>query len=195
MSQANPPVHNPEVLEFLLTRRSHPPVNLTAPAPDAEALSTMLRAAMRVPDHGKLEPWRFVVAEGPALERLATLIEASAQRLGLDPDKTAKGIRAFRETPMLVAVIGCPKESDKVPAWEQELSAGAACLSLVNAALASGYGACWLTGWTATDATFAQEGLGTAPGEWIAGLIHIGTARGPSPERPRPEPEALITYL
>lgn len=195
MTTANPPSHNPGVLEFLLTRRSHPPANLTGPAPDRATLETMLTAAARVPDHGKLEPWRFVVAQGAALARLADLAVSTADRLGLSPDKAAKGVAAFRETPMIVAVIGCPTPSDKVPDWEQQMSAANVCLSLVNAALASGYGACWLTGWAATDNRFAREALGISGDEWVAGIIHIGTAKGPSPERPRPDLAGLVTWL
>lgn len=195
MSHANPPRPAPEVMEFLSTRRSHPPANLTGPAPDRAALEQMLTAAARVPDHGKLEPWRFVLAEGAALARLADLAEEIAPGLDLPPEKAAKGVAALRGTPLVVAVIGCPKDSDKVPGWEQELSAGAVCLGLVNAALAMGFGACWLTGWAISDARFCREGLELAPGEWVAGMIHIGTAKGPSPERPRPDLAGLVRWL
>ncbi|MFB2530917.1 nitroreductase [Paracoccus sp. p4-l81] len=182
-------------MAFLLRRRSHPPATLRDPAPDAETLHRLLTAATRVPDHGKLEPWRFIVIEGPARERLAEQARQTADRLGIDPAKAAKGIAAFTDTPMIVAVIASPKVSDKIPVIEQTLSAGAVCLGLVNAALASGFGACWLTGWAASDMDFATEALGLADHEWVAGMIHLGTPSAVSPDRPRPDVASLIRYL
>ncbi len=191
----NPLPADPAALAFLHRRRSHPPATLTQPAPDRDQLHTMLTAAARVPDHGKLEPWRFIVITGDARLRLAELARATADRLGMSPEKAAKGIAAFTDTPLIVAVIASPKVSDKIPLIEQTLSAGAVCLSLVNAALASGFGACWLTGWAATDTDFATEALDLAPHEWVAGMIHIGTPTAVSPERPRPDVAALTRYL
>lgn len=191
----NPLPADAAALAFLLRRRSHPPATLREPAPDRAQLQTLLTAAARVPDHGKLEPWRFIVIEGAARLRLADLARATADRLGMAPDKAAKGIAALTDTPLIVAVIASPKVSDKIPLIEQTLSAGAVCLSLVNAALASGFGACWLTGWAATDTDFAAEGLGLAPHEWVAGMIHLGSPSAVSPERPRPDVAALTTYL
>ena len=192
----NPPLPaDPAALDFMLRRRSYPPVLLQDPPPTPEALLAMLTAAARVPDHGKLTPWRFIVIEGAARARLADFARDSAARQGIPEDKAAKGLAAIRDTPLTVAVIASPKTSDKVPEIEQTLSVGAVCLGLVNAALASGFGACWLTGWAVADATFRAEALGLAPREWVAGMIHIGTPRAKSPERPRPDVAALTTWL
>jgi nitroreductase len=189
------PDPHPPALAFLLTRRSRPARMLAPPVPDRAALAPLLEAAMRVPDHGKLEPWRFIVLARPALERLARLAETRAAALGLDPEKAAKGASQFAQSPLAVAVVACPRPSDKIPAIEQTLSAGAACLSLLNAALAAGWGANWLTGWPAHDRGFVEQGLGLAPEEWLAGLVHIGTATAVPPDRPRPDPAARVAWV
>jgi nitroreductase len=180
-----------EVVEFLLARRSRPPKLLTGPGPDRAALETLLTAAARVPDHGKLEPWRFVVLGEGGSRAFAQAIRARAEAAGQDPDK---GALAFEQAPVTVAVIGCPRPSEKIPAIEQTLSAGAVCLSLLNAALASGWGASWLTGWAAYDRPLLEGALGLAPEEWIAGFIHLGTARAAPPERPRPDLDAVVDW-
>ncbi len=185
---------SPTVMEFLLARRSRPAKLLRAPAPDGAQLVRLLTAAARVPDHGKLEPWRFVVLHGAACARLARDLDTRAAELGLDPEKRAKAVAAFSGSPLIVAVVASPRASEKIPEIEQTLSAGAVCLSLVNAALASGWGACWLTGWAASDSS-VHVALGLSGPEWIAGFIHIGTADTPPPERPRPDIAALITVL
>lgn len=185
---------NPEVMEFLLTRRSRPAKMLRPPAPDNAQLARLLEAAARVPDHGKLEPWRFVVLERAALARFANRILARGAELGIDAEKAAKAASAFAESPMIVAVVASPKPSAKIPEIEQTLSAGAVCLGLVNAALASGWGANWLTGWVASDKDILKE-LGLSAQEWVAGFIHIGTAQATPPERPRPDIAALTTWI
>ncbi len=183
---------NPEALEFLLTRRSRPAKLLAAPGPAREELVRLLTAAARVPDHGKLEPWRFVVLEGAGRAGFAAAIRARAAAAGQDADK---GALAFEQAPLVVAVVGSPKASDKIPALEQTLSAGAVALSLVNAALAAGWGASWLTGWPAYDRELVEAELGLAAGEWIAGFVYIGTCENPPPDRPRPEVEAITTWI
>jgi len=186
--------HTP-VLDFLLTRRSRPAKMLSAPVPDRAELETLLTAAVRVPDHGKLEPWRLVVLGKPALMRIADQAEAHARAAGLEPEKVAKSRSQFDDSPLAVVVVGSPKSIDKVPALEQTLSAGAVCLGLVNAALASGWGASWLSGWVAHDAAVAADLFGLVPGEWVAGIVHIGTARQVPPERPRPDLAAITTWV
>lgn len=186
---------NDDALRFLLTRRSRPPKTLTAPAPGRAELRELLSAAVRVPDHGKLEPWRLVVLELPALERLARAAQAHAEATGMDPAMALKGVGQFAQSPLCVAVIAVPRPTDKVPQIEQVLSAGCVCLSLVNAALATGWGAGWLTGWVAHDPEFARAAFGLQPGEWVAGLVHIGTETAPPPERPRPDVDALTTWV
>lgn len=190
----NPAARNEAVLEFLLTRRSRPAKTLRAPAPDRDALMPILTAAARVPDHGKLEPWRFIVLERGGLDRLAAAAADHAEKSGMAEDSAAKGIAQFSESPLTVAVIRVPRTTEKVPEIEQILSAGAVCLSLLNAALASGWGACWLTGWPAHDHDFARQALDLRPGEWVVGFVHIGTEGAVPPERPRPDVAALITW-
>ncbi len=181
----------PDVMEFLLTRRSRPARLLGLPAPERAEIEPMLTAAARVPDHGKLEPWRFIVLRDVGLGRFAQAIRARAAESGDDPEK---GALAFEQAPVAIAVIGSPKESEKAPPVEQALSAGAVALSLLNAALASGWGANWLTGWPAYDRTLLEETLGLTPEEWVAGFIHIGSAVGEVPDRPRPDVAALTTW-
>ena len=179
-------------LDFLLTRRSRPAKLLGAPGPDRETIETLLTAAARVPDHGKLEPWRFIVLQGAGLARLAAAIRARAAQTGDDPDK---GALAFEQAPLAIAVVAFTRPSDKIPPIEQTLSAGAVCLGLLNAALASGWGANWLTGWPAYDRTLLDDALGLDAHEWIAGFIHVGTATAPPPDRPRPDIAAITTWL
>lgn len=181
-------------LDFLLTRRSRPARALTQPAPDRAALQVLLTAAARVPDHGKLEPWRFIVLGPDALRPMAARIEARGLQTGIDPDKARKSAQTMAEAPLVVAVIASPRQSGKIPQIEQTLSAGAVCLSLVNAALASGWGACWLTGWVAHDHAFAADLLDLSAGEWVAGFVHIGTGTDTPPERPRPDLSAITTW-
>jgi nitroreductase len=183
------------VLDFLLTRRSRPAKLLTAPVPDEAALSPLLTAAARVPDHGKLEPWRFIVLEAAAMQRLAAAVATRGVDLNLDPEATEKARHTWANAPLAVAVIGSPKASTKIPEMEQILSAGAVCLGLVNAALASGWGANWLTGWASHDRPFIETNLGLQPHEFVAGLIHIGTAASTPPERPRPDLSAITTRM
>lgn len=178
-------------LEFLQTRRSRPPKMVQAPGPSDAELAPLLEAAMRVPDHGKLEPWRLVVL-GPEA-RAALKARAESHGSDLDPTVAAKGAAQF-ESPCVVAVIASPHSTDRIPEIEQTLSAGAVCLSLVNAALAAGWGASWLTGWVALDRDFAVPAYGLEAHEWVAGLIHIGTQMRQPPERPRPDPQAKVTW-
>ena len=186
---------NPEAMEFFLTRRSRPAKLLRPPVPSEAELVPILTAAARVPDHGKLEPWRFLVLEKPALTRLAPLARARGEALGLDPERIEKGVAQFADADLIVAVVMVPRPTDKVPELEQVLSAGAVCLTLVNACLASGWDASWLTGWHVHDPEFATTALGLAPGERIAGLIHIGTAPSAPPDRPRPDIAAITTWV
>lgn len=186
------PMTNPAALEFLLTRRSRPAKTLTTPVPGRSALEPLLRAAARTPDHGKLEPWRFIVLERAALQRLAAAVPARAAVLGTEPDKM---VAQFADAHLAVAVVSAPKPSEKIPEIEQVLSAGAVCLALLNAALAAGWGANWLTGWAAHDRAFIRDNLGLADHETIAGFIHIGTETNPPPERPRPDLQGLTTWV
>ena len=189
------PTENPAALDFLLTRRSRPAKTLTGPVPSREVMQTLLTAAARTPDHGKLEPWRFIVLGKAALSRLAGLVPARGAALGIDPEKITKAQAQFADADLAVAVISSPKPSDKIPQIEQVYSAGAVCLALLNAALAAGWGANWLSGWASHDRTFVTEGLGLAAHESIAGFIHIGTETSAPPERPRPDLDQITTWV
>jgi nitroreductase len=188
------PEKNPAALDFLLTRRSRPQKTLTTPVPTRDELMPILTAAARTPDHGKLEPWRFIVLERAALRRLGDLARTRAAALNLPEDKVLKGPMQFDTSDLAVAVIEVQKPSEKVPPLELTYSAGAACLALLNAARASGWGANWLSGWPSHDRIFMAEGLGLAENERIAGLIHIGTEKSAPPERPRPDLEAIVAW-
>jgi len=189
------PDANQAVLDFLLTRRSRPAKTLVAPVPGRAALRVLLTAAARSPDHGKLEPWHFLVLEKAALARLAGLAEARGAALGKSEGEIAKQRAQFADADLAVAVVEAPKPSDKIPAIEQTYSAGAVCLALLNAALAAGWGANWLTGWAVHDRAFAETGLGLSAGERVAGLIHIGTETAAPPERPRPDIDAITRWV
>ena len=189
------PTPNHAALEFLLNRRSRPAKTLTAPIPDSAALQPILMAAARTPDHGKLEPWRFIVLEKPALERLAAMVPARGEALGIAPDKIVKAQAQFGNADLAVAVISCPRPSEKIPQIEQLYSAGAVCLALLNAALASGWGANWLSGWASHDRDFIRNGLGLLDHEAVAGFIHIGTETNAPPERPRPDLSQITTWV
>ena len=181
-------------LDFLLTRQSVPARMLGAPYPDRDQITELLTAAARVPDHGKLEPWRFIVLSDVALSALAAAITAAGPRLGMIPEKIAKAADTYHKSGAAVVVVSSPKHSDKVPAIEQVYSAGAVCLSLVNAAQAAGWGANWLSGVYMHDADFSRDNLGLAPHETVAGVIHLGTPKGPVSDRPRPDIAALTTW-
>ncbi len=189
------PIPNPAAMEFLLTRRSRPAKTLGLPVPNRDQLGPLLIAATRCPDHGKLEPWRFIVIEGAAMERLANLAAKRARDLGKDDADTLKARSQFDMGNLAVVVVEIRKPSEKVPNIEQTYSAGAVCLGLLNAALASGWGANWLTGWVSHDAEFCQMGFGLGPNETIAGIIHIGTESSAPPERPRPDVGAITEWV
>ena len=184
----------PDAFTFLATRRSHPAKTLTAPVPDRTALTAILAAALRVPDHGKLEPWRIIVLERPALARLGDLVATLGAEAGTDADLIAKGRGQFDASPLAVVVVASPKASPKIPVIEQTLSAGALCVGVVNAAHAAGWGACWLTGAPSYDRAFMERGLGLSPQEWVAGIVHIGTIGTFPPDRPRPDPARVVTW-
>lgn len=181
-------------LALLLSRRTAKARDMVAPGPDATQLERILTAAVRVPDHGKLAPWRFVVVDEqdrPAFE--AALLaayragKADAGRLELE------AVSQFaRQAPCLVIAISSPRAHATVPVWEQELSMGAACQNLLVAAHASGFAGCWLTGWAAYAAA-VNELLGLAVSERIAGFLFLGSPGQPIEERPRPELERIVS--
>lgn len=189
------PEKNPEALRFLQTRRSRPAKTLTAPAPSAAELDLLLVTAARVPDHGALVPFRFIVLEAPALRRFAGHVAEAGERLGKSQDDIVKAQTVWTTSPLAVAVIEVQRESEKIPAIEQTYTAGAVCLGLVNAALASGWGASWISGWAAHDRGFIERTLGLKRHETVAGFIHIGTESATPPERVRPDMAKITSWI
>lgn len=189
------PAPNTAALAFLQSRRSRPAKTLTTPVPGDDDLRALLTIAVRTPDHGKLEPWRFIVLQRPALLRLAAEVERFVSARTDDTAIIAKQTAQYANAHLVVAVVESPKPSPKIPPLEQTYSVGAVCLALLNGALASGWGANWLSGPASHDAEFTQTHLGLAPHERIAGLIHLGTETNPPPERPRPDVDSITTWV
>ena len=184
----------PDAIELLNTRRSMKPREMSAPGPSPAEIENILTIGARVPDHGKLTPWRFIVFEGDARARAGDVIAAVFTRK--NPGASAADIdvekRRLMDAPLVIGVVSLTKPHPKVPAFEQELSAGASAMNLVTAATALGYGACWLTGWFAFDRD-VLDGFGLKPDEKLAGFIHIGTPSKPSEDRPRPALSDIVT--
>ena len=179
----------PQVLAFLARRRSASAVTLTSPGPSPEDLDALLRLAARAPDHGKLSPWRFIILEGADKDSFAGRLEALA--LSRKDAAAAAKLVKLKAPPLAVAVISAPKPG-AIPEWEQRLSAGAVCTTLLYAALAAGFGANWITDWYAYDHD-ANTLLGLSGEEKVAGFLLIGTAREPPLERARPDLRALVS--
>jgi nitroreductase len=181
---------SPSTLLFLARRRSASAVTLRAPGPDTAELTRLLTLAARVPDHGKLSPWRFVILEGAAKARFVAALEAIAARRP-DDAKAAAKLAKIRTPPLTVAVISRFTEGE-IPEWEQRLSAGAVCAMLIIAAQAMGYGANWITDWYAYDSD-AQRLLGLVGNERVAGFVHLGTPDEAPLERVRPDVASLTS--
>jgi nitroreductase len=179
-----------EVLDFLTRRRSASAATLGAPAPDEAELTELLRLAARVPDHGKLFPWRFIILQGDAKAEFAARLEAIAARQP-NPEKARGALFKIKTPPLTVAVVSRHLEAP-IPEWEQRLSAAAVCMTLLIAAEAAGYGANWITDWYAY-APEATALLGLGDGEQVAGYIHIGTPAEAPLERVRPDVPAITT--
>ncbi len=182
-------------IALLKTRRSVKPDLLAAPAPSAEELETILTIASRVPDHKKLAPWRFVIIEGAAREKLGDLAAEACQREEAEPPSHVRldtERKRFLRAPLVIAVVSRVKETRGAPEWEQILSAGAACMNLCIAANALGYGTTWITEWISYSKTFGA-GFGLAANERIAGFVHIGTATQKPDERERPALADVVT--
>jgi nitroreductase len=184
----------PDAIDLLKNRRSVKPREMREPGPSPAELETILTIGARVPDHGKLAPWRFLVFEGDARLRAGEVIAAVFVRKNLNATPAEIEIEKQRLTdaPLVIGVVSFTKPHPKVPAWEQELSAGASAMNIVTAATALGYGACWLTGWFAFDRD-VLDGLGLKRDEKFAGFVHIGTPSKPSEDRPRPALSDIVT--
>lgn len=185
-----------ETISLLRTRRSVPAGQLQEPGPSAAELETILSIASRVPDHGKLAPWRFVLIEGEARHRIGETIarihaadcpDASAEKLATERARLARA-------PLVIAVVSRARPHPKIPDWEQVLSTGAVCMNLMTAAAALGFGASWVTDWIAYDRR-VLDALGLDHGERLAGYIHIGRPATTPSDRPRPDLAQIVTRL
>ncbi len=181
--------------ELLSGRASTPSRLLKAPGPNTQELQALLQLAMRVPDHGKLAPWRFLVVQGDARQRLADTVVARRKRVEpqVAEEALAKDASRFTQAPVIVTVIASLSLGHKIPEVEQLASASAVCMQLLNAAFAANFGAQWLTGWPAYDAVITTE-LGLNANEKIAGFIHIGSTETPAPERSRPNLSGKLIF-
>lgn len=186
---------NEPVLDFLSRRASVPSRLLAEPGPNPEQLARILGGALRVPDHGRLAPWRFLLIDRQQGAQLGQWLVG--RLLERDPEATEaaqeKERGRFQRTPITVALVASPVAGHKVPVSEQLLSAGCVGMMLLLLAEAEGFGAQWLTGWPAHDAE-AWRQLGLADGESIAGFFYIGTAQERAPDRPRPGLEERLTH-
>lgn len=179
---------------YLATRRTIPAAKLDEPGPDAATLEAMLTIAARVPDHGKLAPWRFILVEGAARAELGARLAAihRSRHADANEDELRRERARFLPAPLTVVVVSRAATHPKIPEWEQVLSAGAVAMNLVHAAHAHGFAAQWLTGWHAYDRE-ALAAIGVGAEEKVAGFIHIGTPTEPPSERVRPELADLVT--
>ncbi|HEY0105050.1 MAG TPA: nitroreductase [Rhizomicrobium sp.] len=185
----------PDAIDLLLTRRSGSAKAMTGPGPSQAQLDTILAASARVPDHGKLFPWRFILFEGDARRRMGDILAeslkesepgaASEERLALERHR-------FERAPVVIAVVSRVKEAIPIPEWEQVLSAGAVCQNMLIASHALGFVANWLTEWCAFNA-LVKERIGLKPGDRIAGFVYIGTSAVPLEERVRPDLDKIVS--
>ena len=186
---------NAALRDYLLTRRSVGPAFLKEPGPDAAALETLLTIAMRVPDHGKLAPWRLVVFSGEARREAGEKLAAIAARRqpGLDAAGLEVERNRFLPAPLTVGVISTAQPHPKIPELEQLLSAGNVAFNLVHAAYALGFAAQWVTRWFTFDSEAAAM-LGAGPGEQFVGFVHIGTPATTMEDRPRPAVAEKVSW-
>ncbi|MCX7345950.1 MAG: nitroreductase [Alphaproteobacteria bacterium] len=191
MSQLN---DTSSILALLHTRKSASAKAMGEPGPGPDQLAEILRCAVRVPDHGKLNPWRFIVFEGSARERFGAALRARWQELHPDHGESALSFvqGMLLRAPTVIAVVSTAADHPKIPVWEQVLSAGAVCQNMLLAATALGIGCQWNTDWIAYDTEVAKL-MGLARHEKVAGLIYLGTPSAPLEDRPRPDPLALTT--
>lgn len=182
------------ILALLKSRKSASAKAMTAPGPTPAQISEILDIAVRVPDHGKLAPWRFILWEGDARNDFGEVMKARWRELhpehGADSLDFVKGL--FLRAPAVLAVVSSAAVHPKIPVWEQQLSAGAVCMNILMAATAMGIGCQWNTDWIAYDAEIARA-MGLKPHEKAAGLIYLGTPAAPLEDRPRPDAAALLT--
>ncbi len=186
---------NEPLLKHLLERRSVSANTLIAPGPDAETLKTMLTIAARVPDHKKLAPWRFIVFEGDARAQFGETLASicAAESADASPARLEMERNRFSRAPLVIVVVSRYTPHPAAPEWEQTLSAGAVCLNLLHAAVATGFAGNWITEWCAYSPA-ASAALGLADNERIAGFVYIGTAKDKPADRERPDLASLVSW-
>ncbi len=190
------PKKNPQLIEFLENRRSNLVKLMEGPGPDKEQLKHILTIGARVPDHRKLAPWRYIIFEGDARDKMGDHIKAKfkTDNPELPEDRADFEAERFKRAPIVVGVISNPKDCARgTPKWDQELSSAIVCYNLCLAAQGLGFGAQWLTEWIAYDRTLLNV-MGLSEQEKVAGFIYIGTAVESSKERPRPDVENLTSF-
>jgi nitroreductase len=182
----------PTAIDLLLSRRSCPARAMTGPGPSKGQMADILLAGARVPDHGKLVPWRFIVFEGEGRERFADILVNALSQDGVSPSQADEWRTRVTAAPVIIGVVSRAQELIKIPVWEQELSAGATCQNILIAAHAMGFVANWLTEWYAYHPLVKQK-IGLKPGERMAGFVYIGTPGQELQERARPDMSAIVT--
>lgn len=183
----------PETLDLLLSRRSGSAKLMKGPGPNAEQLRRILAAGIRVPDHGKLAPWRFIVFEGEGRARMGEILsQCIAGERDISPERVEQERNRFMRAPVVIGVVSRVREQIPIPVWEQQLSSGAVCMTIVLAAHAMGFVANWITEWYAYHPQVLAR-IGLNPTERIAGYIYVGHAVEPLEERPRPPVDAITT--
>lgn len=177
----------PQLIDHILTRRSVSARLLTEPGPDEAALEKILQGATRVPDHGKIHPWCFIIIRGEARKTLGQVLRGAYTDREEDASPAKLDLEAARFTraPLVIAVVSRITAPHKIPEWEQTLSVGAVCLNLLYSAQALGFGANWITEWYAYHPK-VRAALGLQANEKIAGFVYIGTASEKPEDRPRP---------
>ncbi|MFT7572220.1 MAG: nitroreductase [Paracoccaceae bacterium] len=192
MSELN--VRDKDTIDFLLTRRSTVAKMMDGPGPSDAELQQILETGMRVPDHGRLTPWRFIVIRGDARDKIGDVIAASFKKNKADAIEEEIEIEQERlsRAPVVVAVLSRVHKGHKIPEWEQVLSAGAACQTMLIAAQSMGYAAQWLTEWYAYDPD-VKSAVGAEPGDEIAGYVFFGNQMAEGKERARPEYENIVS--
>lgn len=183
---------NETIMDFLLTRTSVPVQDLKAPGPDDAQIAKIIAAASRVPDHGKLAPWRFIIYRGEAREEVGRRLVVLAEELEgpLPEGRRMKEQTRFSRAPVVIGVVSTPKHHPSIPDWEKFLSGGMAAMNLMIAANALGFGTNLITNWY-SDSPEGRAVLGLAPDERVVGFVHIGSFDGPVQDRPRPDPATL----
>ena len=183
-----------DTADFLLSRRSIVVRNMAEPGPTDEDLEKILRAGMRVPDHGRLTPWRFIVIRGDARDKMGKILGSAFRQANPDciDEQVEIEEERFARAPIVIAVISRTVPEHKIPEWEQVLSSGAACQNMLISALGMGYAAQWITEWCAYDDN-VKSALGLEANDKIAGFMYFGSRTEDPTDRQRPDYEDIVS--